>query len=275
MIRADFNEWTLFEAGRGVGKSADDASILRFTQYFKPSSIEQFGNKVAVQWRFLLDISDPPFAQFPDGSYTEDVAVFDCTGSQFALSERSIITKTGTVLYHYKWADPQFVNFSIGSTTQSGSVGAWLGMVACNDELRTPLIAKADLNPSRFISLSSTRDGNGDIFYLPITNEMREENSVTPIVMLRWHEDKPLTEYLKNTILDEPLKFRYEVGKVKFYCVEKKASFLKFDYYDEASRLVWIQVVDPSKEIPRNDVGEASPYGVLLRIACGLNEVQK
>jgi hypothetical protein len=230
---------------------------------------------VAVQWRFLLDISDPPFAQYPDGSYVEDVAVFDCTGSQFALAERSIITKTGTVLNHYKWADPQFLNLSIGGTTPPGTIGAYLRIIVCHDEFRTPLISKADLTSTRFISLSSTLKGDGDIFYLPFTKEMREGNNVTPIVMLKWHEDKSLDTFLKNTILDQPLKFRYEVARVTLDCVAKKAFLPRTDYYDQEKRLVWVLVTDPSKELTPINVEEISPYGTLLRIACGLNEAQK
>ncbi len=199
-----------------------------------------------------------------------------CAGPKFAIAERSVITKTGEVLFHYKWSDPRFLNLSIGATTAPGSVVAWLKLIVCNDEFRTPLVARADLVPSHFISLSSTVSGDGDIFYLPITSEMREGNTITPIVLLQWHEDKSLTDLLlKGVVLDEPLKFRYEVVKIKLDCVEHKISFPKSEYYDETKRLVWVQVTDPSKELKRNDVQETSPYGNLLRIACGLSEAQK
>ncbi len=249
---------------------------MRFTQYFKTSSVEQLGNNVAVQWRFLLDVSDPVLAKFPDGSYVEDIAVFDCSEPRIAIAERSVITKAGDVLFHYKWADPRFLNLSIGGVVPPGSIGAWLRIIVCHDELITPLITKADLTSSHFLSLSSTINGDGDIFYLPLTNEMREGNFVTPIVLLKWRDDKALTDILlKGTVLDESLNFRYEAARLKFDCVDHKVSFLKSEYYDEAKRLVWVKVTDPSKEVLRSDVQDTSPYGVLLRIACGFNEAQK
>jgi hypothetical protein len=139
----------------------------RFTHYFKPSSVQQFGTKVAVQWRFLLDISEPVFGpkQFPDGSYVEDHTVFDCIEPRFASAERSVLTKTGDVLYHYKWADPQFVDLSIGNTAAPGTVAAWLRIIACHDELRTPMIAKSNLTSPDLISLASTSNGT-EIYFI-------------------------------------------------------------------------------------------------------------
>jgi hypothetical protein len=269
LIRADFNEWTLYEVGGGPNN-------WRFPHYFKPSTIQRYDSKVAVEERSLVDLSNPAEAQFPEGSYTYALEVFDCSSSQFALAEKSVVTKTGEVLYHYKWADPQFLNLSIGGMLPPGSVGDYLRINVCHDELRTPLIAKADLTPSHFISLSSMKNGDGDIFYLPLTDEMREGNSVTPIVMLKLNDARAVVDELgQGAVLDEPLAYRYQVAKIKFDCTEHKASFLKFEFYDDTKRLVRISEADPSKEIARNDVGETSPYGLLLRIACGLNEAQK
>jgi hypothetical protein len=105
---------------------------------------------------------------------------------------------------------------------------------------------------------------------------MKDGHDVTPIMILKWHEDKKLTDLiLKDAMLNEVPKSKYQVDRIKIDCIERKVSFSKWELYDDEKRLVWIQVTDPSEKALRNEINETSPYGVLRRVACGLTEAQK
>jgi hypothetical protein len=53
--------------------------------------------------------------ELPDAAYAEDLNVYDCTKLAMAIAESSIFDKSGNLLYHYKWADPQYLNLAIGT----------------------------------------------------------------------------------------------------------------------------------------------------------------
>ena len=60
----------------------------------------------------------------PDADYIEQLDVFDCAKPAMATAEISVFDKSGKLLHHYKWADPQHLNLSIGMTLWPGSVGS-------------------------------------------------------------------------------------------------------------------------------------------------------
>ena len=84
-----------------------------------------------------------------------------------AIAESSIFDKSGNLLYHFKWADPQYLNLAIGITLPSGSVGLTARNIACHAEFATPLISKSQLAEMKFTSLSSTVSGDGELFFDP------------------------------------------------------------------------------------------------------------
>jgi hypothetical protein len=143
----------------------------------KLSSVTQFDDKVSVQYRYLKDPAEDMFGKpYPNGEYVEDLVVFSCTNSMFAMAERSVISKSGEVLFHYKWADPKYLNLSIGGSINPGTVAETARNILCNDAFITPLVTKSDLATSKFASLSSTVKGDGQIFYVPTKNEMEKQH---------------------------------------------------------------------------------------------------
>jgi hypothetical protein len=146
--RSEYTEWTLFEVGD-----------KRFPQYMRLSSVDPFNNMVSVQWNFLVDPSSPLTGEnqhkIDGGVYTEDVTVVDCKESQFVLAERTVVNQSNEAIYHYKWSDPHFSDFSIGARFIPGSVMFGAQNILCHEELRTPLLQKADLALTKFKSLAS------------------------------------------------------------------------------------------------------------------------
>ena len=103
--RSEFKEWALFEIA--------DKHI---PYYLKISSIEQIGDRAAVRTKSTIDPESQRGKQYPGADYSDDLSVYDCKQLQFATAETTVVSKSGKMLYHYKWADPQYMNLSIGTT---------------------------------------------------------------------------------------------------------------------------------------------------------------
>ena len=90
-----------------------------------------------------------------------------------ATAETSIFDKSGNILFHYKWGDPQYLNFAIGVMLGPGTVGLTGKNLLCHTELATPLISKRQLAEMKFTSLSSTSSGDGEMFFGPSQNSQK------------------------------------------------------------------------------------------------------
>ena len=88
----------------------------------KISSIEQIGDKATVRTKSTIDPESQRGKQYPDADYSDDLSVYDCKQPQFATAETTVVSKSGKMLSHYKWADPQYLNLSIGSAIDPGTV---------------------------------------------------------------------------------------------------------------------------------------------------------
>ena len=228
--RAEYIEWTMYEVSNN-----------RFPQYIKFSSIDMVGDKVAVLLRNLLDpsITLATGNKLPEGAYSEDLVVFDCKKPLFALSERTIYSPDRNVLYHYKWADPQLLDLSIGAAIPPRSVAANTQNLLCHEELRTPLLARRDVTTRRFISLSSTVKGDGEIFYSPVESSvyLASEKDVREIMLLfKMHDDTKITFPPEVSIAGVP-EYRTEVDRALLKCDENKFSFVKSDCYNASNSL--------------------------------------
>jgi hypothetical protein len=261
--RSEFGEWTMFDIGD-----------QRTPHYLRLSSIDQFDNKVAVQWKFRPNTSEGLFRgkQLPDGVDVEDVAVFDCTEPVYALSERTITSKSGKVLFHYKWADPYFLILSSGPKLTSGSVAMSARNIACHEESRTPLVGKLELASLKFPSLAGAIAGDRDMFYIPLKDEKRAQSQISVTTIIRWHKDrKTSTALAAAASAGESSEYRFEVAQTQIYCAENKMSFLKEEYYSASNELVYLAAVDTSEEVRQVYINEPSPYGTLRRIVCNLD----
>jgi hypothetical protein len=113
---------------------------LQFPHWMQISSIRQFGNRVAFREKYIPDPTGQlvPGKELHDAAYVENLDVVDCQEPILAMAETTIYGKSGETLHHYKWADPEYLNLSIGISISPGSVAATARNFLCNDELRTP-----------------------------------------------------------------------------------------------------------------------------------------
>ena len=261
--RSEFNEWTLYAIPTN-----------NFPIYLEISSIRQIGDRAAVRVKTIVDPASPTGQQYRDAAYGDDTYVHDCTKPIFATSETSIVSKSGQTLYHYKWGDPEYLNLAMGTPVKPGTVAYDLRNIICHDLGRTPLVGKKELAAKKFLSLSSTVTGDGDIFYEPTQNGMNSVNQKEVTLVFRLHADTALSFPAVNSVPDLP-KYRTELDRLLLKCDERKFSIRKSEYYNAANDLINLFVADFSKEIAWNDFGDVSPYVMLQRIVCKPNEVQK
>jgi uncharacterized caspase-like protein len=232
--RSEFDEWTLFEV-----------SNKQFPWFMKINSVVQFGDRVAVRVRSVADPSKSLGERhFPDAAYLEQVAVYDCTQPITAIAEVTIFNKSGETLHHYKWADPLYLNLAIGVTVTPGSINASTRNIVCHNDLRTPLFSKDQLAAMKFTSVSSTRTGDGDIFYAPIQHNINAHDDLKEFAgIIQYHDDVLLT--VPNIDFPGFPKYRTQVDHIKIRCSNNTMVTAKSEYFDALKKLVYLNAVDP------------------------------
>jgi small nuclear ribonucleoprotein (snRNP)-like protein len=138
------------------------------------------------------------------------------------------------------------------------------------------LASKEQLAAMNFRSLSSTAEGDGDMFYAPIEDEFKRSDEKEVTVILQYNEDRKLTAQLPGMdVPDDFPRYRKEVSRVRLKCAENKMVIVKSEAYDAMLNLVHMNAVEFSTEPNWIQPGETSPLGLLLRIVCTSNEVAK
>jgi hypothetical protein len=259
--RSEFNEWTMYEF------SIDQTSKQKFAQFFKLSTLEQFGDKVAVMTRYPADPSKPlPGITFAEGDYGQDTIVIDCKSPAMAIAEKTLYAETGDVKYHFRWGDPKYLTNSMGMEIHPGSVAQTAQHILCNEELRTPLVSKSDLLAMNFTPLATTADGRADMFYGPINFGTGSLYPNERTVVIKEHEDHEL--FPGQTVIGVPPSYRTIVEQAQVDCGDSKVSFAKQEYYDASNNLVSLSA--PITLVQLNIV-PSSPIGLLQRIVCSDN----
>jgi hypothetical protein len=259
--RSEFTEWTLYEIGD-----------LHLPQFMQLSSIRRFDERAAVKTKELINPDAPNLANgkpLPDAAYIENLFVYDCTSPRMAISEQSIFNKSGEVLYHYKWADPQFLNLSIGGTLATGSVGSTARKIVCDEQLGTPLISKKQIAEAKFNSLSSTATGDGEIFYVLSPNGQGAQSERQLLFIVKLASDHSIKDVLpQNVSIPDPPNYRIEVNHMMLNCDENRFAFDRVEHWNASHELVRLQAIDP-EAIKFAEFQKFSPVATLQEIVCG------
>ena len=222
--RSEVTEWTLYEVAN-----------QHLPQYIQLSSIQQFESRAAAKVKMLVDPSLPKVfndTPLPDAAYIEVTNVYDCAKPAMATAETSIFDKSGNLLYHFKWADPQHLNLSIGMTLGPGSVGSTAKNIA------NPLISKGQLAEMKFTLLSSTVSGDGGIFFGLRQTAQNAQDQKEVVVVIRSNLDRNVKEFLPPGIsIPDPPDFRTEVDHVLLKCNENKLLIDKAEFWSTRRNL--------------------------------------
>ena len=258
--RSEFTEWTLYDIGN-----------LHNPQWIQISSIQQFQDRAAANTKQLIDPSAPTIIEgktITDASYLVDLNVYDCTTPVMRAAEETIFNKSGEPVLHYKWADPQYLNLSLGQSLPVGSVGGTARNIVCNEEAATPLFSKTQMSATKFTSLSSTASGDGEISYQLDRNGNDTEEQKKLIFIIKFNNDHNISEtFPQGTSIPDPPSFRAEIDHVQLKCDENKLAFDRIENWNVSNELVRLQVLDPSA-IKFSDFNPLSPFGILQGIVC-------
>jgi hypothetical protein len=257
-------EWSIYEVVVATG----------LPQYIQLSSIQQLENRAAAKVKFPVDPSKPKVfygKSLPDAAYVEDLNVYDCTKPATAIADESIFDKSGNLLYHYKWADPQYLNLAIGTALPPGSVGLAATNIACHNEVGTPLVSKSQLAEMKFKSLSSTVSGDGEIFFGTISQPIQNLQDQKEIIfIIHNNADHNINEFLpKGVSIPDAPNFRTEVDHVLLKCNENKFATAKIEQWSATMELVRLGAIDLTLPINFSDFKPFSPYAALQEIFCG------
>jgi hypothetical protein len=257
--RSELTEWTLY-----------DIVNFHFPQFIQLSSVRSFGSRATAKVKQLIDQSKPETITgkaVPDAEYTEDMDVYDCREPIMAVAEESVFSASGELLSHYKWADPQYLNLAIGSALPAGAAGLTARYIACHEDAAAPLVSKKQISEMKFLSLSSTISGDGDILYQLVKTGQDSENQRQVIIIVRNYADHNVAFPTGVAIPDTP-SYREEVDHVLLKCNENKFAIDKSEYWSASNKLVYLAVRDPAT-LTVSDFLELSPFKTLQMIVCG------
>jgi hypothetical protein len=201
--------------------------------------------------------------------YLDHIGVYDCEKSTSADAEVSAFNASGEMLYHYKWADPQYLSLGFAVPIVAGSVLASGKTIACEMRNRLPLVSKDQLAKWDFSYFASTSSGDGDMYYtLPLVRD-KDENEKHVISIMKLRADQSVLALLPSDVkIPDPPKFRVEVDFIALKCRESQAAFIDIENWDSSNRLVRIafNAVPEFKPVIDN-----SPFGTLRRMLCSTN----
>jgi hypothetical protein len=269
--RSEFTEWTLYELGD-----------KRLPYYVQLSSIQQFNGRSALRIKFMIDPNSEKLffgKPYPDAKYIDETNVYDCHNARTATADFTLLGDAETQLYHYKYADPQYLDLAIGIIISPGSVAQSLQKFACSEQFHSPLTTKGQLAKMEFKSLASTISGDGEIFYelLP-TRANENKNDKRLKLIFRYFQDRTVP-ILSTALLPEPLNNRIGIEIARWNCAEKKFAVVRSEYYSASNELLYLTISDEAQLDRLNWTtlkdGLISPLSTLNEIVCGSQETSK
>jgi hypothetical protein len=247
--------------GEWVAFAADQTPVAH---YFKPDSVRYYSDRVAFTTRFPLmqnavsaNASGPPPA-----SYEQDIQVLDCKKSTDELAERIVFDRSGDVSFRFKWGDPENIDLSVAVPIQPKSILAAAQSMLCDQNVKNSIVEKP-LEGAKLSFLSSTANGDGDIYYEPTKFVTNGPYTAALGGYIKYHSDQNLAGvFQKQTKLGFPTLFRTIVQPLQFDCSNRKVLSVLVENFDSKNNLV--NIVPLSQEY---DV-KVNPFAALFEIAC-------
>ena len=190
--RSEFNEWTQYEINLTTGG---------LPQYFKISSIRQFGAKVAVQVRSMADPNLPiGTKKYPPGTYVEGTVVYDCRASTIAIADTKAVSPAGETLGSYTWGDPEVLDPTSATPITPGTVTETGKNIFCDEQLRTPFVTKKQLASMSFRHFASTPDGDREMYYTALPGAGLPQNEKEALVVIRLANEDKVVNVIRTSL---------------------------------------------------------------------------
>ena len=233
--------------------------------YFKPSSVKIFGDNLEYTARFPLKIINETEPSDQTAVYKDDEGIVSCKTAKWAQAEVTYYNRAGQVISHFKRFDPSTIDLSsVGQTLSPTSIGAVAQHLLCDEQLRTPLLARQQSIKLSFLAPAAA--GDGDIFYGAVEPSADKRFPFTALLVTKFHQAKALAnDFPGQNILGLPPSYQTAASRVQIDCADRKAKFEKTEDYDADNNLNY--VIAPTS-VQAVDITEASPLTLLLNVVC-------
>src|SRR6266568_8306649 len=164
------------------------------------------------------------------------------------FSETAIYNKSGERISHYKGGDPESLNFANANPIPPKSIMSLAQRIACNEQLRTPLLSQRQGKDDNLTYISNTPNGDGVVLYGRPKKISDPDYHSEILIVYRYHDDHDFGELFPNqTIRGLPQKFRTMAQSSRVNCTSKKAEPLKTEYFNADGVLEFINTVPRAK----------------------------
>ncbi len=255
--KSHLGEWVLF--------AIDKKPVAYF---ISPNSIKAFGDRVAYTARFPLYAATNSSERNPgQGAYEDDTGVLDCKKSAFVMSERTVYNAAGEVIFHFKFVEPESVDFSNSQQISSGTILTFAESMLCDPKLRT-LLSKAHLDDNVQLSyLANAVDGDGNIFYGRIRTTSNPTYPFEVFFVDKKNNDHAFADiFTGQNIRGLPSSYRSIAEDVQMSCADRTVLAPALEYYDRDGNLAYLAAQNPAQPMAAK---EGSIFGQLLNVACG------
>lgn len=246
-------EWVMYAADKSVA------------YYFKPTSLDVFGDHVAFTIRYpLKSFAMKPAAEqlATQSAYEDDTLVLDCKRSVSLLAEKTVYNKSGEIISHYKRGDPQSLDLSAAEQIPTGSVLSIGARLLCNEQQRASL--SRELTTTKLSYLSPGFGGDAEIFNSPPKKDLADSYEV--LFVVKYYQDRQFAEFFPGQdIVGLPRSYRIVAQSMQVNCLEKKLQSLQFGYFDRNNIL---EHAAPASD-QLIEFKEGSPFGMLFNVVCG------
>jgi hypothetical protein len=232
--------------------------------FMKLDTVRILPDRAFVERRRLMQPGSEP--KQPDAYYDQGILVFDCRNPRIATAEVSTYSKSGKLLEQFNWGDAQSLDLSIGSAIVPGSIGESGHHLLCSGDLHRPLVAgPLDLTSRRWIALSKTPSGDGEISYDPAAVTRTLDGNVQSTILIRLFNDASTTRLFPNIHPSLPAVYRFTAQRDLINCKENKVTTLKLEAYNSSDDLIYLR----AQKFPGSEtIVEGGAIGSLKRMLC-------
>ena len=191
------------EVTNGVWKSGPGEWVMfavenqRFAQHFNPSSMKILNDKVWYTTRSPLESPLGATANALTERVYEDVVTnLDCKNWTSVPDEGTVYNKNGEAISHFKLGELE--TLVLPNWIKQGTVDAQ--HILCNDQLRTPLLSKAQTAKINFTELSNLPNEEGKLFYGRPKALSTSDYAIEVLVVLKFFADHKSQEFFLEKI---------------------------------------------------------------------------
>jgi hypothetical protein len=226
-----------------------------------PSTIKTSVDTVSMLTRFALHTAANQWPGAGQGVYEDNQDIIDCKKSVYGVAERAVYDIDGKTLFHFDFGTPETLSLPIAS----GSILETAKQLTCDATLRAFLLSKPPYKDIHISYLGNSPDGQGNMYYGPITPLSDSKYQFKALVIDKKNDDRPLSDIFDGKFIrGAPPSYRTLAESLELNCTDRNVLAQAMSYYDKDDNLVFIGI-GPFKPIHAQP---GSIFDTLINVAC-------